>query len=62
MGGGRGMGKGRGMGMGQGMPASVNPPASPGPEQEIQSLKTQSQTITRQLSDIQHRIEELEKK
>ena len=64
MGGGRGMGKGRGMGMGmgQGMPASVNPPAPQSPDQEIQTLKAQSQTIAQQLSDIQRRIEELEKK
>jgi predicted Fe-Mo cluster-binding NifX family protein len=64
MGGGRGMGKGRGMGMGMGqaMPASVNPPALQSPEQEIQTLKAQSQTIAQQLSEIQRRIEELEKK
>ena len=64
MGGGRGMGKGKGMGigMGQGMPASVNTPASQSPEQEIQTLKAQSQTIAQQLSDIQRRIEQLEKK
>lgn len=61
---GKGMGKGRGMGMGmgKGMPASANPPASQSPEQEIQTLKTQSQAISQQLSDIQRRIEELEKK
>ena len=59
---GKGMGKGRGMGMGQGMPASVNPPASQSPEQEIQTLKAQSQAISQQLSDIQRRIEQLEKK
>jgi predicted Fe-Mo cluster-binding NifX family protein len=63
-GGGRGMGKGmgKGRGMGMGMPASVNNPASQSPEQEIQSLKAQSQAIAQQLTDIQHRIDELEKK
>jgi predicted Fe-Mo cluster-binding NifX family protein len=59
---GKGMGKGRGMGMGQGMTASTNPPASQSPEQEIQTLKAQSQAISQQLSEIQRRIEELEKK
>jgi predicted Fe-Mo cluster-binding NifX family protein len=61
---GKGMGKGRGMGMGagQGMPASVNPPVSQNPEQEIQTLKAQSQAMAQQLSEIQRRIEDLEKK
>lgn len=59
---GKGMGKGRGMGMNQGMPATANLPAALSPEQEIQTLKAQSQAIAQQLSDIQRRIEELEKR
>ena len=58
------MGKGRriGMGMGQRTSVSANPSALQGLEQEIKMLKARSQAMTRQLSDIQHRIEELEKK
>jgi len=55
-GGGTGGGMGRGMGMGGGM----TPPASP--EQELEALKTQSQMLAQQMSEIQRRIEELEKK
>jgi len=57
---GMGGGMGRGMGMGGGMGAGVMPPA--GPEQELEVLKTQSQMLAQQLSEIQHRIEEMEKK
>ena len=58
---GRGMGTGRGMGMGSGMTPPVNL-ASPGPEQELEALKVQSQALAQQLDDIQRRIEGLEKK
>ena len=51
MGGGMGMGRGMGWGMG----------AVP-PEQEIEALKAESQMLAQQVSDIQRRIEELEKK
>ena len=69
MGGGMGMGRGmgRGMGMGGGMGAGMMPPVGPppqpaSPEQELETLKTQSQTLAQQLSEIQRHIEELEKK
>jgi len=77
MGGGMGMGRGmgmgmgrsmgRGMGMGGGMGAGMMLPVSPtpqplSPEQELDALKTQSQMLAQQLSAIQQRIEELEKK
>ena len=60
---GRGMGRGRGMGMGPGMtqPASPVPPPQ-SPEQEIRALKAQSQAVAQQLTDIQLRIDDLEKK
>jgi len=54
---------GRGMGRGAGMMPPVGPtPQAPGPEQELDSLKTQSQMLAQQLSEIQRRIEGLEKK
>jgi predicted Fe-Mo cluster-binding NifX family protein len=62
-GGGRGMGRGRGMGMESGIvpPASPTPqPSSPG--LELEALKDQSQMLAQQLSELQRRIEELEKK
>jgi len=63
MGRGRGMGTGRGMGMGAGMMPPVSPtPQALGPEQELDALKTQSQMLAQQLSEIQRRIEGLEKK
>jgi len=67
MGGGMGMGMGRGMGRGMGMGAGMMPPVSPtpqplSPEQELDALKTQSQMLAQQLSEIQRRIEELGKK
>jgi len=52
---GMGMGRGRGIGMGWGMGAVP-------PEQEIEALKAESQMLAQQVSDIQRRIEELEKK
>ena len=67
MGQGMGRGMGRGMGMGGGMGAGIMPVASPAPrpaspEQELEALKTQSQMLAQQLSEIQRRIEELGKK
>jgi len=67
MGGAMGGGMGRGMGMGGGMGAGMMPPVGPtpqppSPEQGIEALKAQSQMLAQQLSEIQHRIEELDKK
>ena len=64
---GMGCGRGKGMGMGGGMKAGRMPvagsaPQSVSPQQEIETLKTQSQLLAQQLSEIQHRIEDLEKK
>jgi len=60
---GGGMGPGRGMGMGAGMMPPVSPTPQPlSPEQELDALKTQSQMLAQQLSEIQRRIEELGKK
>jgi len=57
------MGPGRGMGMGAGMMPPVSPTPQPlSPEQELDALKTQSQMLAQQLSEIQRRIEELGKK
>jgi predicted Fe-Mo cluster-binding NifX family protein len=65
-GGGRGMGRGigRGMGMGVTMGAGMGSAASPAaqpeePEEEIAALKDQTQMLTKQIADIQRRIEEL---
>lgn len=59
---GMGRGRGMGMGMGQGMistPGPVSQEASP--TQEIQMLKSQAESLGQQLSQIQRRLEELEK-
>ena len=59
-----GGGMGRGMGMGMGMRPEIMPQASPSsmnPEQEIEMLKSQTQILGQQLTEIQHRLEELEK-
>ncbi|MFP3880211.1 MAG: DUF5320 domain-containing protein [Dehalococcoidia bacterium] len=52
------MGTGRGMGPGT-MPQTGPQPT--GPEQEIEMLKSQAQTLSQQLSEIQRRLEEMEK-
>ncbi len=63
MGGGMGGGMGRGMGMAGGItPQSTQTPQAYGPEQEIEALKEQNQILVKQLSDMQKRIEKLEKK
>jgi len=50
-------------GMGTGMTASANPlPQPPSLEQELEALKTQSQALAQQLTEMQRHIEELEKK
>ena len=74
---GRGMGRGMGMGMGRGMGrgmrggmgmgAEIIPPVPPTSQplsqnQELGDLKTQSQMLAQQLSAMQQRIEELEKR
>jgi predicted Fe-Mo cluster-binding NifX family protein len=70
-GGGGGMGRGMGGGMGRGigkgrcMGHGMNPPMASAPQSpalEIEGLKAQSQDLAQQLSEIQHRIEELENK
>jgi chaperonin cofactor prefoldin len=58
---------GRGMGMGGGMmdpgmmPMTGPAPQAASSEQEMEMLKSQAQTLGQQLSEIQHRLEELEK-
>ena len=57
-------GMGMGRGMGRGMGPGITPQAAPqamSPEQEIEMLKSQTQMMAQQLSEIQRRIEELEK-
>jgi predicted Fe-Mo cluster-binding NifX family protein len=67
IGGGRGMGGGMGRGMDRGKGFGMSSPESPepqlkNPEQELELLKAQSQTMAQQLNDIQRQIDELEKK
>jgi len=71
MGGGMGGGMGRGMGRGTGggmgmaggaMPQFASTPQPSSPEQEIETLKAQSQALMEQAAEIQRRIEELKKK
>ena len=64
MGVGMGPGMGRGMGMGRGTGPGIIPQAAPqamSPEQEIEMLKSQVQTLGQQLGEIQRRLEELQK-
>ncbi len=63
MGMGGGMGKGMGRGMGRGMmPGAASAPQPASPEPGLEELKTQSQMLAQQLSEIQRRIEDMEKK
>jgi len=65
MGMGRGMGRGMGIGRGMGMGPGIMPQTAPtamSPEQEIEMLKSQAQTLGQQLNEIQRRLEELEKR
>jgi len=58
------VGSHHGMGMGRGMGPRIMPQAAPpatSPEQEIEMLKSQAQMLGQQLTEIQRRIEELEK-
>jgi len=62
---GRGMGRGMRGGMGRG--AEIMPPVTPtsqpfSQDQELSDLKTQSQMLAQQLSAMQQRMEELEKR
>jgi len=60
---GRGMGGGVGRGRGMGViPSEGYPHQAPSSERELEALKSQSQVLAQQLSEIQRRIEELEKK
>lgn len=60
---GRGCGKGRGMGFGATSACQSGQGSEPlSREQELQVLKDQAQAISRQLADIERRIQELEKK
>ncbi|MBE9514376.1 MAG: NifB/NifX family molybdenum-iron cluster-binding protein [Dehalococcoidia bacterium] len=60
---GMGMGRGTGMGMGLGMPPASGAMQGPvGPDQETEMLKNQAEILGQQLSEIQRRLEELEKK
>ena len=60
---GRGMGMRREMGIGSGMMPMASPAPQPmNPEQDLEALKGQSQILAQQLTDIQRRIEEIEKK
>lgn len=63
MGGGVARGRGRGKGFGgPGMTSPASQVAQPQtPQQEIEALKIQSQALSQQLTDIQQRIEQLEK-
>ena len=63
-GGGMGGGMGRGMGMGGygSMPGASSQFQSTNTPQELSSIKTEFQALSQQVSDIQHRIEALEKK
>ncbi|GAG44635.1 unnamed protein product, partial [marine sediment metagenome] len=44
------------------MPTASPPPQPISPEQELEALKDQSQMLAQQLTEMQRRIEELEKK
>ena len=60
-------GIGRGMGIGRGieggvLSSSALSPQPSMPQQEIEMLEAQLQTLAQQLAEIQHQIEELEKK
>ena len=60
MGGGRGMGMGMGRAMGQGM-VSRGASQTGSPEEEMEALKAQTETMAKQMDDIQRRIAELGK-
>ena len=62
-----GMGGGRGRGMGRGRGCGIMPQAGLlslplSREQELEALKAPTTTLTQQLTDVQRRVEKLEKK
>ena len=60
---GRGMGKGMGGGMGRGMMSQAGPATLPANlEQDLGELKSQTQILIQQVTDIQRRLDELEKR
>ena len=62
---GRGMGGGRGCGTGMGGRMMSSAPQSAAPfneDQELQMLKGEAQLMSQQLTDIQHRIDDIERK
>lgn len=64
---GRGIGYGMGRGIGTGTEFGMNPSVDPAPQPqspklELDALRAQSEALAQQLSNIQRRIEELEKK
>ena len=56
-----GMGGGTGMGQGMGMGGGMTPPQSLSPEQEMETLRDQTEMLKQQLDTIQRRIDELQK-
>lgn len=61
---GRGIGMGMGRGMGPGMARGMMPQASPSPMnpgQELEILRSETQILGQQLTEIRRRLEELEK-
>jgi len=61
MGGGMSMGGGMGMGRGMGMGGGMTPPQSISPEQEMETLREQTEMLKQQLDSVQRRIDELQK-
>jgi predicted Fe-Mo cluster-binding NifX family protein len=61
MGMGGGMGRGMSMGRGMGMGGGMTPPQSLSPEQEMETLRSQTEMLKQQLDAIQLRIDELQK-
>jgi len=62
LGGGVGRGMGMGSGMGMGPLSGPQSQQSPSPDQEVQALKDQAQMLGQQLSEIQRRLAELDKR
>jgi len=60
MGGGMGRGMGKFIGRGRMMGGGITPPLAPA--DELQALRTESQTLAQRLAEIERRIEELGKK
>lgn len=62
MGRGMGCGRGTGMGRGMGMGAQTTSPAVPETEDDVSALRNRAEMLSRELTDIQQRLKELEKK